>query len=113
MKLDFNISRLTDGVLRQNFQALAEGIRNDPYLRGDFRLVEGEITGTSTGQTFKHNLKFVPKDAILTSAIWSGAIGVLTFKNDLFDASNITVAVSGLSTTETVSFRALIGRIEN
>ena len=112
MKLDLNLSNLIDSVARDNFSRVLDFFRRDPYLRGEFQLITGEVTGNNSGAKFKHNLKYVPKDAILTSAIWSGTIGVLTIRNDRFDDENIEVTVTGLASDETVSFRALVGRIE-
>jgi hypothetical protein len=109
--IDLNISRISDPVIRDNFSQLLEFLKKDPYLKGDFAVVEGTVTGNNTSAKFKHNLKFIPKDAILTSAIWSGAIGVLTFRNDLFDDENIEITVSGQGADDTLSFKALIGRI--
>lgn len=112
MSIPINLSRIGDAVTRDNFKNLDESLNKNPILRGDFKLITDKVTGNNTGAKFKHNLKFIPKDAILTSAIWSGAIGVLTFRNDRFDADNIEVTVSGQGTDDTVTFKALIGRIE-
>lgn len=111
MKLNIELSRIDDQFVQENFQTLRELWNNNPIIQGDFVLIEGEITGNVTSKKFRHNLKFIPKDAILTSAIWSGTIGVLTFRNESFDAENIYVKTTGLSSTETVKFRALIGRM--
>lgn len=110
-KLELEISRILESFTQANFEALLEAWNNSPFLKGDFALVTGEITGNQTGKKFKHNLKFIPKDAILTSAIWSGTIGVMTFKNEEFTSENIVVKTTGLTSTETVTFRALIGRM--
>jgi hypothetical protein len=110
--LDLDLNGVVDRYVRQNLQRLLEHFRKDPYLKGDFSLVEGEVDANGTGIKFKHNLKFTPKDAILTSAQWSGAIGVLTFQTGDFDDDEIYVTVSGLGASDTVTFRALIGRIE-
>lgn len=107
----FDISNISDQFVQENFSKFVEFLRNEPYLNGDFTLITGTITGNVSSQKFRHNLKFIPKDAILTSAIWSGTIGVLTFLNASFDSENIMVKTTGLSSTETVTFRALIGRI--
>lgn len=112
MKTELNLSNVQDPVVRDNFSRLNESIVKDPYISGSFKLVEGTVTGNNSGAKFRHNLKYVPKDAILTSAIWSGTIGVLTIRNDRFDETHVEVTVSGLSPTESVSFRALVGRIE-
>jgi hypothetical protein len=112
MKLDLNISQVPDTVVRDNFQRLLEASRNNPLTATEWKLVEGEITGNNSGAKFRHNLKYIPKDAILTSAIWSGTIGVLTLRTERFDDTNVEVTVSGLSGSETVTFRALVGRIE-
>lgn len=110
--INLNLSRISDQYTRENFTNLDQTLNKDPYLKGQFKLITDKVTGNNTGAKFKHNLKFIPKDAILTSAIWSGAIGVLTFRNDRFDADNIEVTVSGQGTDDTVTFKVLIGRIE-
>lgn len=110
--INLNLSRIGDQVTRENFDSLDKSLNKDPYLKGGFKLMTDKVTGNNTGAKFKHNLKFIPKDAILTSAIWSGAIGVLTFRNDRFDAENIEITVSGQGSDDTVTFKALIGRIE-
>jgi hypothetical protein len=111
MKLVLEISRLVDQFITANFENILDAWNKDPYLKGEFVLIEGKITGNQTSQKFRHNLKFIPKDAIVTSAIWSGTIGVMTVKNDEFDSQNIAIKTTGLSSTETVTFRALIGRM--
>lgn len=110
-KLELEISRIPDQFAQANFEQLLAAWNNNPFLKGEFILLEGEIVGNQTGKKFKHNLKFIPRDAILTSAIWSGTIGVMTFKNEEFDSENIVVKTTGLSSAETVKFRALIGRM--
>lgn len=110
-KLELEVSRVGEPFSQSNFETILKEWNNNPFLKGEFILLEGEIIGNQTGKNFKHNLKFIPKDAILTSAIWSGTIGALTFKNEEFDSENIVVKTTGLSSTETVKFRALIGRM--
>ncbi len=110
-KLIINLSQIEDQKVRDNFSNIDGFVNAQPLLMGEFALITGKITGTKTGVTFKHNLKFNPTDAILTSAIWSGAIGVLTFKNDLFTEKNIVVNTSGLTGSDSVDFKVLIGRI--
>lgn len=110
-KIEVETSRVEDQFAQSNFEVLRDAWNNNPFLKGDFQLVEGEITGNQTSATFRHNLKFVPKDAILTSAIWSGTIGVMTFRNEAFTSENIVIKTTGLSATETVKFRALVGRM--
>ena len=113
MSVNLNTTKVTDPVAVKNFEEIKSSLNNNSFLKGEFKLVEGTITGNQTGITFKHGLKFTPKDSILTSAIWSSTIGVLTFKNDLYDAETITLKTTGLSSTETVKFRALVGRMDS
>lgn len=110
-KLELEISRVTEGFSQSNFEAILAAWNNNPFLKGDFTLIEGTVTGNVASKKFKHNLNFIPKDAIQTSAIWSGTIGVLTFKNEEFDDEYIYVKTTGILSTETVTFRALIGRM--
>ncbi len=110
-KLELEVSRVPDQFSQSNFETLRDAWNNNPFLKGEFQLIEGEITGNVTSQTFRHNLKFIPKDVIVTSAIWSDTIGVMTFRNEAFTSENIVVKTTGLSSTHTVKFRALIGRM--
>lgn len=108
-----NLSRVADIVARDNFKKLEDQNKANLFTATEWKLVTGTIKGNNSGAKFKHNLKYIPKDAILTSAIWSGTIGVLTIRNDRFDDKNVEITVTGLSSTESVTFRVLVGRIES
>lgn len=109
---DLNLSKVLDIVVRDNFKKIDEAQKANPLVFTEWKLIEDTIKGNNSGAKFRHNLKYIPKDAILTSAIWSGTVGVLTIRNDQFDATNIVITVTGMGASDSVTFRVLVGRIQ-
>lgn len=112
MRVDLNASRITDGYVRDNFNKLNEVLQPNPFINGDFRLFTATITGNQTGFKIPHNLKFIPKDAILTQATWSDTVGTISLNYRDATETAFFVTVAGLSSDESVDIRLLLGRIE-
>lgn len=106
-----NASRIDDRYTRDNFNKLNEVLKQ-ALLTGNFQLFEATITGNQTGFEIKHNLKFIPKDAILTQAIWSGTVGSISLNYKDATETAFFVTTAGQGSADTVTIRLLLGRIQ-
>jgi hypothetical protein len=103
MKKKFYVSQFEDPYIQENFKTLVEVFNNNPFLKGDFRFIEFQVTATGTNQAVKHNLNFTPLDAILLREV----NGTITFRYSQFDRNNIYFDAT--VTTSPMTVRALIG----
>lgn len=110
MKPSINISRVPDQVVRSNFASLKSAFDTQALLNADMLLIPFKVVGNHASFKTPHNLNFNPTDALLTSAIWSGAVGTLTINYDEFDGTNISVTVAGQGSTDQLDLRILVGR---
>ncbi len=97
------LNEVPEDYARENFRRISESINNDLISSANWRFIELLVEGVTTNFKFKHNLKFIPKDVIITSMIG----GVATFNYSLFDETNID-----LNTTATTTVRFLLGRFD-
>ena len=65
--LDLRADRVEDSTLRDNFQAIEEFINDQNILAGQWRYFEVEFDGSEHKTKFRHHLKFIPTDIIITS----------------------------------------------
>lgn len=83
---------IEDPAARENFSRIKIFLRDTPLVKSGF--VFKELTANTAGVTldFKHNLKYIPKDVILTSVNPSTAVA--TFEYESFDATFIRYSVT-------------------
>lgn len=110
MALNLYIREIEDYFLRENFRKTKDFIGLQPILNGDFKFFEIVITGNKVNFKFAHNLSFVPKDIIQTSVVFSGSGGTLTWNYKNFDASFLDLTTNAMSSIDTCTVRALVGR---
>lgn len=82
---------ISDLFVRSNFQALKNFFQKENQLVG-FQHLRLDITEKADNLTFRHGLKYVPQDVIVTRITGEGT---LTLNWDLFDQENINVSASG------------------
>jgi hypothetical protein len=77
---------LQDPVARKNFSRIKIFLRDAPLLKAGFVFKEIQVGAAGVPLEFKHNLKFVPKDLIITSVIPSTAVVSFVYENfdDMF-----------------------------
>ena len=97
----YEIEKIKDKDVRENFQKLLEELRAFPLFQGQFRFIELSFDGAVTDKSIQHHLGFQPRDVIQSSLTGTG---VIVFKNDLFSPTHIVV-----STTDACVFRGFIG----
>ena len=108
--LSLYIREIEDYFLRENFRKTKDFIGLQPILNGDFTFFEFVITGNQAPFKYNHNLSFVPKDVIQTSAVFSGGAGAVVFNYSSFDSTYLYLTTTGMGATDTCTVRALIGR---
>jgi len=97
----YEIEKIKDKEVRENFQKLLEELRAFPLFRGNFVFFELEFTQAVTNKKVAHNLGFQPRDVIQTALTGAGAI---TFKYNLFTPTHMVI-----TTTAACVFRGFVG----
>ena len=104
MKKKLYVSQVTDMYMQQNMKALSDIFSTNPFLKGQWRFFNFDLTVTGTNVKLEHKLGFVPTDVLVTSVI----NGTIVFKNASFDSTNIVF--DNTVTTSPMTVRAFIGR---
>ena len=91
MNLNLLLDQIEDEISRENFQKLQEVFSDNPWLDGSWKHYDVTIDKPSANYKFKHNLNFVPTDAIITN-VSAGA--TVTFNYENFDITNIELDIS-------------------
>lgn len=91
MKL-FDVNRIEDEYVRENFERLSNFLLNDGLLRGEWKFFTITFTAAVTNLKYPHHLGFLPKDILQTSKTGAGSI---TFNYDLFTATNLDITTTG------------------
>ena len=104
MKKKLYVSGIEDPFIQQNFKTFGEIFNGSPFLKGQWRFIEFELTKSGTGIKLEHKLTFIPSDVIVTSVI----NGTIVFKYANFDSSFIVFDAT--VTTAPMTVRAIIGR---
>lgn len=103
--IELLLDQIGDPIVRENFQKLFEPFRSNPFLANEWKQFELTLGVAKTGYRFKHFLKFVPKDVIITNV--SPESETVTVKYDQIDATNIV-----FDTTGPVTFRFVVGNMK-
>lgn len=102
MKLRFALEKLADQPYVQDFfKTLQNAVNSEPILTTGFKFFQITVPSAATNQVYPHNLRFIPKDILLTF-ITEGA-SVTWHTNDFTD-SNLYFTTTGACT-----IRAFIG----
>lgn len=112
MSLSLYIQEVSDYFLRENFRKTKDFIGLQQILNGDLKLYEIVITGNKTNFIYAHNQKFIPKDVVQTSAVFSAGVGAVVWNYSLFDGTYLNLTTSGMGSTDTCTVRALVGRFQ-
>jgi len=91
--LKFLFEDITNVFTKDNFRRLKDYLNDQKQFVG-FQLVEFSVVSTGD-TTISHNLKFQPKDAVVTSVVGDGTIA-LNYGN--FTSSTISITVGGTVT---------------
>lgn len=99
---------IEDPGSRENFRRLEGFLRDEPVLRGNFAFREFSLSASSYPATVrvKHNLGFVPKDVVQTSAVGSGGLsaGMVVWEYAQFTATEVVASIP-----DAVTFRGFFG----
>jgi len=98
--------QIEDKLVQENFQTLQDFINEEPFLSAEFRLLERSFSSDGVDVKVAHGLSFVPKDLIQTSKKGTGTI---TWNFDKFDRDSLYATITGTSTTNVLTVRALVG----
>lgn len=98
-------SEIEDRFAQENFIALEDYVRLDPFRKASFKFMELIVTAFAAPVTFQHSLGFQPKDFILLS-VKPDTVAV-TAKTDSFTRTTLTVQATAACT-----IRAFVGRYE-
>lgn len=93
---------VNDSKIRENFESIQEEITDNIFHNFKGRLFEITVDSSVSGETYKHNLGFIPKD-VIELYVSDGA--TITWNYDDFDSDNID-----FDTSAGCTFRALIGK---
>lgn len=104
MKKKLYVSGIEDPYIQQNFKTFGEIFNGSPFLKGEWRFLEFQITRSGTNVQLEHKLNYTPTDVIVTSVI----NGTITFKYASFN--NIYLVFDATVTTAPMTVRAIIGR---
>jgi hypothetical protein len=104
MKKKLYVSGIEDPYIQQNFKTFGEIFNGSPFLKGEWRFLEFQITRSGTNVQLEHKLNFTPTDVIVTSVI----NGTITFKYASFN--NTYLVFDATVTTAPMTVRAIIGR---
>lgn len=99
-----DLSRIEDKYVREAIELLYDAFdRDQQLLRGQWSFRTITLEGAAT-HTFKHNLKFVPKDVLILSYTGSAP----TFNYSSFNNETISITTTGDST-----IRCFLGAYED
>jgi len=92
MPIDLNLERIDDPIIRENFQRIAENIRQTIFNAGNWKFFQLSVLGALTHERIRHYMGFQPKDILLTSSVGDG---VPTFHNELFNKEYLDISTTG------------------
>ena len=99
-RLKQRVLEITDPEVRENFLLFLDEIDNN-FVNFEGKLVEETISSSVVNQQMAHNLRYRPKDIIITS----------TDGNDVWINHDLTTATYYfITTTGAVTYRALVGK---
>jgi len=101
---EIELNDIEDLTVRNNFEVIQDGFREQPILKGKWKFFEISFDGVVTNEKYPHNLGFQPKDILQTSTT---GVGDITFNYSSFDKENLDITTSGACTV-----RAFIGTYE-
>lgn len=105
----FLVSQIVDRYVQENFKRLQSFFTSHDNILA-FRGYELTFTKTESHYKFKHNLGYLPKDAILTS---SSGSGTATFNPSLATATDLDITISGTVTKDApLTIRFLAGTLD-
>jgi hypothetical protein len=104
VKKKLYVSQIEDPFIQQNFKTFGEIFNGSPFLKGQWRFIEFQVTKSGTNVRIEHKLSFVPIDVIVTSV----QNGTISFKYANFDTTYIVFDAT--VTTAPMTVRAMIGR---
>lgn len=104
MRVKLYVSQFDDPYIQQNFKTLGDLFKLIPFLKGEWRFIEFQVTATGTNQKVSHSLGFAPKDILVTSTIG----GTITFNYNKFDGNFLNFDAT--VTTSPMTVRAFVGR---
>lgn len=102
-RLEFEISRVEDPILKDILQSIRDFIRDFPFFNADWKFFEFRFSKGEDNKKIPHGFKFTPTDVLQTAIIGEAAI---IWNYDLFDETNLDVTISSACTV-----RAFIGRV--
>lgn len=105
IKLDLDL--ILDKPTRDALSLLVKSLNSLVILQGKWEAIDVNIVGNQSLFVVPHNLKFTPKDMIITH---QKSTGTITVNYDDFNPSRITLSVSGAGATETSELRAYLGK---
>lgn len=82
---------IQDQAALENFKRIKIFLRDLPIIKAGFVFREIVVNSPGSNLKFKHNLKFVPKDIIMTSVTGSFPV---TWVYDAFDADFVVYSVA-------------------
>lgn len=104
MKKKLYVSSIEDPHTQQNFKTFGEIFNGSPFLKGQWRFIEIELTKSGTDIQYEHKLTFRPIDVIVTSVV----NGTISFKYANFDGTYLVFDAT--VTAAPMIVRAIIGR---
>lgn len=104
MRQKLYVSDIQDQRVQQNFKTIGDLFRLIPFLKGDWRFIQFQITATGTNIKVAHQLSYTPIDVILLSSV----NGTIAFDYAKFDDTFIYVTAT--VTNSPMIVRAFIGR---
>lgn len=105
MSVKLILTEILDRYVRENFKILEQYLNSKFLLNFEFKLFDQSFSENGTF-TIPHGLGIVPLDVIQTSKKGTGSIA---YNYASFDATNLSITISGASTSDPVVVRALVG----
>lgn len=105
--VDLLENRVEDPNARENFSRIKIFLRDKPILKAGFVFKEIQADTAGVYLKFKHNLKFIPKDVLMTSVIPSAS--VVNWAYESFDDTFVTFSV----TVAPCTIRAFFGTYQD
>lgn len=107
--VNLNLDTISDKPTRDALESLVKSLNSMTLLKGTWERLEITVVGNKSNIIIPHNLKFTPKDIIVTYQKTSGNID---FQYDKFDRKKIVLSVSGAGINEVTEFKAFIGQYQ-
>lgn len=92
MNLDLILKDIKEPHIKENFWRLLKALKNETFLKGNFRHFELTFTSAVTNFRYMHGLGFLPKDIIQTSSIGAGTV---TWNYSLFTTDFLDITTTG------------------